>query len=234
MERKGRPGQPLRKEEYLKKYSTYSLEEKLARVENMKPYGKYQYLKRMGVAEEDMPEDALQAKAERRKFFLSVKYQGPHKWINWEERIEQIVRMEIDEGKSQAEIAAALDLSPKTLFEYKRLHKALFKDAYSQRIEDAKTQHLGGYLRGRKKLAGLMGPAMDRLEKEITVGESAGVATRAALGVAKLVLEQDKGGGTAFLLDDDSKVLWERVRTEDPIVDAEIIETKELPPDTET
>lgn len=215
----------LRKPEFLKEYGDLPLEEKIAMTAHMKPEGQHKILRRMGVDDKDMPDRAREAGEARTATFLANRNPSPLTFINWEERVAKIVRLEIDEGKSQAEIAATLDLSPKTLYEYKRSHRALFKEEYTRKIEDAKTQHLGGYLRGRKKLAGLMGPAVDRLEKEITTGESAGVATRAALGVAKLVLEQDKGGGTAFLLDDDSRVLWERVRTEDPIMtEGELLE----------
>jgi hypothetical protein len=168
---------------------------------------------------------------------LANRNPSPATFINWEERVAKIVRLEIDEGKSQEEIAATLDLSPKTLYEYKRAHRALFRDEYTKKIQEAQTSHLGGYLRGRKKLAGLMGPAVDRLEKEITTGESSGVATRAALGVAKLVLDQDRGGGTDFLLQDDSVTLWRRVESEDPILtEGEIIDEQPagLPRDTES
>jgi len=222
----------LRQPEFLAKYGDLPLEEKLALVAHMKPEGQHKILRRMGVDEKDMPDVAREAGEARTAVLMANRNPSPAVFVNWEERVAKIVRLELDEGKSQAEIAAALDLSPKTLYEYKRAHRALFKEEYTRKIEDAKTQHLGGYLRGRKKLAGLMGPAVDRLEKEITTGESAGVATRAALGVAKLVLDQDKGGGTAFLLDDDSKVLWERVRTEDPIMtEGELLEPDKLPPD---
>lgn len=223
----------LRRPEFLAKYGDLPLEEKLALVAHMKPQGQHIVLRRMGVDAKDMSDAAKEAAEAMTTQFLADRNPSPATFINWEERVAKIVRLELDEGKSQAEIAAALDLSPKTLHEYKRAHRALFKEEYTRKIEDAKTQHLGGYLRGRKKLAGLMGPAVDRLEKEITTGESAGVATRAALGVAKLVLDQDRGGGTAFLLDDDSRVLWERVRTEDPIMtEGELFEPDKLPSDT--
>lgn len=227
-----RPGS---KESVKEKYGHLSLEEKIASCAHLKPYGQAVRLRTLGVPVEQLPEEAREAYHARVQRLLDNQHKGPparKAIIDWEKRIESIVRMELDDGKSQAEIAAELNLSPKSLYEYKKVYRALFKDAYTRRMEDAKTQHLAGYLRGRKKLAGLMGPAVDRLEKEIVTGESAGVATRAALGVAKLVLDQDKGGGTAFLLDDDSRVLWERVKTEDPFVDAEIIEPDALPAKT--
>lgn len=154
---------------------------------------------------------------------------------NWdaqkaELRIESIVNYELDENLSQKEIADKLDVSPRTLMEFKRQHRELLKDAYSKRIDEAKVAHLAGYLRGRKKLAALMGPAMDRIESVIKTSESDSVATRAALGVAKLVVSQDQGGGSSFLLDDDSKVLWDRLKADEIHVEAEIVgtETKKI------
>ncbi len=224
-----------RKEVLQEETKDWTLEEKIASVSHLKPLGKLIRLRMMGVPEVDLPPEAKEALEEKKQLLIKNNPSGvfAKKAIAAsEQRINQIVRMELDEGKSQAEIAASLDITPKTLFEYKKAHKALLQEAYTRQLEDVKTQHLSGYLRGRKKLASLMGPAADRLEKEITIGESSGVATRAAIAVAKMVLDQDKGGGTAFLLDDDSRVIWERVRTEDPIVDAEIIEPKALPSET--